>query len=83
MYYRADLFPILPQGSVYKDVDEVFYWKAAVKLFFLFYFSCCMVWDVREVRISTNIDKSGSVGICIGICGYETSLNARRHLALS
>jgi len=23
------------------------------------------------------------VGICIGICGYETSLNARRHLPLS
>jgi len=55
MYYRADLFPILPQGSVYKDVDEVFYWKAAVKLFYILFLllhgmGCTGSSDIYEYR---------------------------------
>ena len=63
MYYRADLFPILPQGSVYKDVDEVFYWKAAVKFFFrvsYFVIISFVAWygmygKFRYLRISTRV----------------------------
>jgi len=59
MYYRADLFPILPQGNVYKDVDEVFYWKAAVK-FFIFIIVSFVAWygmygKFGYLRISTRV----------------------------